>query len=236
MLTQLKQLFQTKQNLPEFNVAGETFPYLEVHKSDTPSPVLLIGLHGFGSDETQIETLVNLGLDVPFVYLAPRAWYTLTDGGYAWFPLTKEGDEFRMDKAQHQESMDLLESFIQKAAECYGSSQVYLVGYSQGASLSLSYLLHEPESVAGAVAMSGTLLPEMKPDTSESIAKPLFVGQGTLDTLITAEERLELKGYLERNVLDVTYREYSTPHVVSQKEKRDVQAWLNGLLQSSPSN
>ena len=223
-------MFQTGQALPQFKVAGETFPYLEVHTSDVASPVLLIGLHGFGSDETQIETLVNLGLPFPFIYLAPRAWYTLTDGGYAWFPLTRDGDGFHVDKAQHRGSMDLLELFIREAVRHYGPSQVYLVGYSQGASLSLSTLLHKPEIIAGAVAMSGTLLPEMKPDTPESIAKPLFVGQGTLDTLITAEERRELKGYLERNISDLTYREYAAPHVVSQKEKRDVQAWLSERL------
>ena len=226
MLTQLKKLFRTKQALPIFTVAGETFPYLEVHTSDDPSPVLFIGLHGFGSDETQIATLVNLELSSPFVYLAPRAPYTLTDGGYAWFPLERSGDTFSVDKAQHLESLNLLELFIGEAAHHYGAEEIYLVGYSQGAGLSLSYLLHKPETVAGAVAMSGTLLPEMKPEALILSDKPLFVGQGTLDTFIPAEERAELKRYLERRTR-LTWLEYPVPHVVSQEEKRDAQAWLS---------
>ena len=231
MLTQLKKLFRTRQTLPAFTVAGETFPYLEVHTSDAPSPVLLIGLHGFGSDETQIATLVNLELPFPSVYLAPRAPYTLTDGGYAWFPLERSGDTFSVDKAQHLESLDLLELFIKEAAHHYGAEEIYLVGYSQGAGLSLSYLLHKPATVAGAVAMSGTLLPEMKPEGLEppSADKPLFVGQGTLDTFIPAQERTELKGYLEQRTR-LTWLEYSVPHVVSQEEKRDVEAWLGELI------
>lgn len=227
VLTRLRQLFQTKQALPEFKVGSETFPYLEVHTSSEPSPVLLIGLHGFGSDETQIETLVNLELAFPFVYLAPRAWYTLTDGGYAWFSLTREGDEFRVDKAQHQGSMDLLELFVRAATRHYGARGVYLIGYSQGAGLSLSYFLHKPETIRGAVAMSGTLLPEMKPGEPISTDKPLFVGQGTLDASIPAADRAELQAYLARHISRLTYREYAAPHVVSQEEKRDVERWLS---------
>ena len=77
MLKTLIRLFQSKQVLSTLTVRGKTFPYLEVHTSDATSPVLLIGLHGFGSDETQIETLVNLALDTSLIYLAPRVWYTL---------------------------------------------------------------------------------------------------------------------------------------------------------------
>ena len=230
MLKTLNRLFQPIQILPTFTVGDETFPYLEVHTSDATSPVLLIGLHGFGSDETQIATLVNLELDTPFIYLAPRAWYTLTDGGYAWFPLRQENGMFKVDKVQHQESMGLLETFIQVAAQHYGAREVYLVGYSQGAGLSLSYFLHKPEAIAGAVAMSGTLLPEMKPDEPTPIDKPLFVGQGTLDSFISAEDRAELGAYLARHTSRLTYREYAAPHVVSQEEKRDVERWLGRLI------
>ena len=227
MLTTLKKFFQPKQPLPFFEAAGETFSYLEVRTSPEPSPVLLIGLHGFGSDEAQIATLVNLELPFPFVYLAPRAWYTLTDGGYTWFPLEISGDTFTVDKTQHLESLDLLELFVQEAACHYGAKQVYLVGYSQGAGLSLSYFLHKPETLAGAVAMSGTLLPEMKPEKLVPSDKPLFVGQGTLDTFISGWERAELKRYLEQHTPNLTWREYPAPHVVSQAEKRDVKAWLS---------
>lgn len=230
MLKTLNRLFQPKQILPTFAVGDETFPYLEVHTSKAISPVLFIGLHGFGSDETQIATLVNLELDTPFVYLAPRAWYTLTDGGYAWFPLTQEGETFKVDKVQYRESMGLLEAFIQAAAQHYGAREVYLVGYSQGAGLSLSYFLHKSETITGAIAMSGTLLPEMKPAELVAINKPLFVGHGTLDTLISAEERAELKRYLAQHNVSLTYREYAVPHVVSQEEKRDVQRWLSGVI------
>ena len=233
MFTTLKKLFRPEQPLPSFEVVGETFRYLEVHTSPEPSPVLLIGLHGFGSDETQIKTLVDLELNTPFVYLAPRAWYTLTDGGYAWFPLTQEGDTFKVNKVQHLESLDLLELFIQKAVRHYGSSQVYLVGYSQGAGLSLSHFLHKPEIIAGAVAMSGTLLPEMKPERLEPATfanKPLFVGHGTLDAFISERNRAELKTYLQDKSIDLTYREYPVPHVVSQAEKRDIEIWLNQRL------
>lgn len=229
MLTQLKKLFRSERVLPSFEVADETFPYLEIHASEDASPVLLIGLHGFGSDETQIASLVDLEPPFPFVYLAPRGWYTLTDGGYAWFPLERSGDTFTVDRAQHLESLDLLELFITEAMQHYGAKEVYLVGYSQGASLSLSYYLHKPKTVFGAVVMSGTLLPEMKPEelrTARYEGKPLFVGQGTSDTFISEKDRLELRRYLGGLSVPLTHREYPAPHVVSREELRDVEGWL----------
>ena len=231
MLTNLKKLFQTKQDLPTFTFGTETFPYLELRSSAAKSPALLIGLHGFGSDETQLETLLDLELNFPYVYLAPRAWYTLTGGGYAWFPLTQDGDTFKVDTSQHHESMTLLESFITVAVKHYQAdpTKVCLVGYSQGASLSLSYFLHKPETLFGAVALSGALLPEMKPDGLEPASfkdKPLFVGHGTLDALISEQDRTEIKTYVQAHAIDLTYREYRIPHVVSRAEKREVELWL----------
>lgn len=82
--------------------------------------------------------------------------------------------------------------------------------------------------------MSGNLLPEMKPERLESVGKPLFVGQGTLDTFISAEDRADLQAYLAQHVSSLTYREYSVPHVVSQEEKRDVKRWLNSLVLKPP--
>lgn len=100
---------------------------------------------------------------------------------------------------QHLESLDLLELFIGEAARHYGAKEVYLVGYSRGAGLSLSYYLHKPETISGAFSMSGVLLPEMKPETLKPARyqnKPLFVGQGTLDTFIPEQERKALMTYI----------------------------------------
>ncbi|MEM6427601.1 MAG: dienelactone hydrolase family protein [Deinococcota bacterium] len=233
----LQQFFKPKPTMPILEVGKETFPYLEVHTPDvtTSKPALLVGLHGFGSDETQLQTLLDLELDIPFAYLAPRAWYTLTDGGYAWFPLERTDGGFTTDRAQVFESLALLEAFIQAAINTYNAdpNKVFLVGYSQGGGMSLSYYLHKPETIAGAVALSGALLSEMIPDQLESSTLgtiPLFVGQGTLDTLISQEERLNQKQWLEQHNIPLTYCEYPIPHVVSQQQRRDVQTWLQQRL------
>ena len=237
MFEKLKQLFQKESTLASFKVANETFPYLEVVNPECvdENTALIVGLHGFGSDETQIQTLINLELDASYVYLAPRAWYTLPDSGYAWFPVSKENNQYKADKLQHLESLDFLELFIEQAIKHYqiNPDKIYLLGYSQGAGVTLSYLMHKPGMVAAAVAMSGNLLPGMKPEPVDSDAlknTPLFLGQGTLDTFILEENRLELKSYLEQQGVNLTYHEYPAGHVVTQKEQQDVERWLNKLI------
>ena len=192
-------------------------------------PVLLLGLHGFGSDETQVEPLLSLELESPFVYLAPRGWYTLTDGGYAWFPIEQTEGGFKVNRTQHLDSMALLESFTRAATKQYRSRQVYLDGYSQGAGPSLSYYLHKSKTLAGAVALSGTLLQGMRPEKcrrEQFKDKPLFIGQGSLNPLVSATEQQALKTYLNTLDAPLSYNNYSLPHVVSQAAKEDVQLWL----------
>jgi len=217
---------------------GTPLPVKEIHvppQAATEPLPLLIGLHGYGSDERQINTLVNLHVEQPYVYLALRAWHHLHDGGYAWFPLTKTDTGIRSAPQDVVGSLERLARFIPRAVQRYHANphQVFLVGYSQGAVMKLAFTLMYPELMAGAVALSGQIIPELGPfvvHMDRLQRKPVFVGYGTQDHLITAADRHTARQYLLARGLNLTYKEYAIPHVVSATERQDVAQWLRTHL------
>ncbi len=141
---------------------------------------------------------------------------------------------FHVDAAEVKSSLDLIADLIPQAVERYQADpeRVFVIGYSQGAAMSITFMLYCPELIAGGAAMSGQLLDVTKSFAVQSVdqRKPFFLGYGTKDPLITSENMVETTAYMESRGIDVTYREYPIPHVVSQQQLRDLEAWIKPHL------
>ena len=162
--------------------------------SSTLSPLLLL-LHGVGSHEGDLATLLP-SLDDRFHILSLRAPITLAPSSYAWFEVgfTPRGPQIQT--SQVEASRQLLIEFIRLAALHYpiDPRQVYLFGFSQGAIMSLALSLTRPDLLAGAVALSGRILPELFSSegplaghvaSSQDLKDfPVFLGHGTQDQVL----------------------------------------------------
>ncbi|UCG24044.1 MAG: hypothetical protein JSW55_18240, partial [Chloroflexota bacterium] len=119
-------------------------------------PPLLLLLHGIGASEYDLFALVEY-LDPRFLVISLQAPVLLRPDSYAWFEVqfTGEGPVIRPEQAEASRQKVL--SFIQEAPQAYGADPkcVYLMGFSQGAIMSLALTLTRPELLAGVVAMSG---------------------------------------------------------------------------------
>ena len=51
-----------------------------------------------------------------------------------------------------------------------------------------------------------------------------------MDHFVTREEMQKSAEWLRAANYELTYREYNIPHVVSRKEREDVQAWAERVL------
>ena len=235
---------RTEPDVWKAQIAGQPLIVRELQLAaniSSQKPPLLIGLHGYGSDERQMKTLVGVELDQPFIYLAPRAPYPHPTGGYAWFPINVNtgavnNGAFEFEATQIKSSLDLIAALIPQAVERYGADpeRVFVIGYSQGAAMSLAFMLTHPQRIAGAAAMSGQLLDAIKPYVVPPLdqQKPFFLGYGTKDQFITPEGMTAAKAYLTSRNVAVTYRTYPIPHVVSQAELRDLEAWIEPFLET----
>ncbi|MEM7346539.1 MAG: dienelactone hydrolase family protein [Chloroflexota bacterium] len=238
LITAITQLpiFKTRTDpaLHHLTIDGHTMIYrdINVDKSEAATPLpILIGLHGHGIHEGQMETLVGLELDQPFIYISLRAFHTFSGGGYTWFPFDIQDGTIISEEAQVMQSLEWLAKFIPAVVEAKQADphQVYIVGYSMGSGMSQSFMLTYPELIAGAVAMAGQYFPQIKPHIAEAArlkGKPLFIGHGVKDPFISEATMEGIVDEFTDLGVDVTYKTYQIPHVVSPTERKDVEAWF----------
>jgi len=202
----------------------------------TPPPLLLL-LHGVGSNEEDLFALAPYQ-DERFLVVSARAPVALDYGGYGWFRIDFTPRGMVADLEQAQQSLRLLPGFVDELVEAYGADgrRVYLMGFSQGAMMSLALTLTRPEKVAGLVAMSGRLLRqvmELEPDRDALTGKPILVTHGLYDPVLPVENGRAVRDHLAGLPVDLTYREYPMQHEVSAESLRDVVGWLTKRLDSS---
>jgi phospholipase/carboxylesterase len=201
------------------------------------SPPLLLLLHGVGSNEDDLFALAP-DLDGRFMVVSARAPFALDYGGYGWFRIELTPRGMVADVEQAKQSLRLLPGFVDELVETYGADvrRVYLMGFSQGAMMSLALTLTRPEKVAGVVAMSGRLprqVLELAPDRDALTGKPILVTHGLYDPVLPVENGRAARDYLAGLPVKLTYREYPMRHEVSAESLRDVAGWLTKSLDSS---
>jgi len=194
------------------------------------TPPLLLLLHGIGSNEHDLYGLAPF-LDKRFLIISVRAPNKLGPGSYAWFEVdfTPQGPVIKPEQAEA--SHKTLITFLKEAITAYGADpkQVYLMGFSQGAIMSASVALIQPELVAGAVLMSGRIPLEIRQliaSNEELSGFPFLVVHGTADMVLPITYGRDSRELLSSLPVDLTYHEYPMGHEVSQESLRDVTAWL----------
>ncbi len=201
---------------------------------ETSAPPLLLLLHGVGSNEHDLFGLVPF-LDERFLIISVRAPNTLAPGSYAWFEVDFTPQGPVINPAQAEASRKALIAFLGEALTTYDADpkQVYLMGFSQGAIMSASVALTHPDLVAGAVLMSGRILPEIQPliASPEALENlPFLVVHGTADTVLPINHGRTSRQHLSSLPVELTYHEYPMGHEVSQESLVDVSAWLSTHL------
>jgi phospholipase/carboxylesterase len=150
-------------------------------------------------------------------------------GGYEWYRLREPR---RLDEATLRASLAALAEFLDtvKAAYPVDPERVVLLGFSQGAVMSLGAQALRPDSVAGVIALSGYFPIEVEPDAGNLVGRPAFVAHGVHDDIIPVAAGRRTRDLLERHGVDLTYREYGMAHQVSAEEMGDVRTWLDKSL------
>ncbi len=192
-------------------------------------PPLLILLHGRGSNEQDLLGLAPY-LDERLFILSARAPLTLSHGSYAWWPLDSTPEDV-------VEARRILRVFVDETVQAYGAdaSRVYLMGFSQGAILSLTMMLVDPERLAGVIAMSGRVLPEAG---TQAAARqrlhgfPVLVQHGLYDEVLPIENGRASRDYLSTLSVDLTYREYPMAHEITDESLADVREWLRKRIEN----
>ena len=192
----------------------------------------LVLLHGRGDSAAGILPLAyEFGRDDLLVISvqAPLALGGVMAGGFEWYRLREPRS---LDEATLHSSLAALAEFLDtvKAAYPVDPERVVLLGFSQGAVMSLGAQAQRPDSLAGVIALSGYFPIEVEPEAGNLVGRPAFVAHGVHDDIIPVQAGRRTRDLLQRHGLDLTYREYLMAHQVSAEEMADVRTWLDKSL------
>lgn len=193
-------------------------------------PPLLVLLHGIGADEHDLLPLAGaVAPQCTTVSLRAPYHYSV---GYAWFHLDfRPGGEVVPDVAQARTALRDLVAWLEAAPARLGTdpTHTYLLGFSQGAMMSLGVLRTIPERLAGVMALSGRFAAPLFEATAppEAVARvPVLVAHGTYDDVLPIANGRATRDALTPLVHDLTYREFPVAHGISDDEVTFVAGWL----------
>lgn len=186
---------------------------------------VIFTLHGKGSNERNMYGLVEPLAD-EFIIVGIRGNLTL-GAGFQYYELRSLGNPIReiFDQAIQQ-----LQQFIQYATEKYpiDAARLYLLGFSQGAILSMTLALTMGDQLKGIVALNGYVPEFVKTEYPlKSVQEvSVFISHGEFDGVFPVRIGHETANYFETLTSRLTFKLYPTDHAVSQENQQDFVAWL----------
>jgi phospholipase/carboxylesterase len=202
--------------------------YNKEAKSKYPT---ILALHGRGSNE---EDLIGLASYLPdnFLWISPRGTFELGSEGYEWFQVIQIG---KPDPIRLLNAIKTIDHFIEEVIDFYpvNPDELYLLGFSQGTVVSLSYALTKPQRVAGVIAQSGYVPQKsgLQIDGSGVKDKPFILTHGIQDQLLPVAWARQSLSILEQLGVQVEYHEFNMGHQITAESLEVVSAWLEKQLQ-----
>ncbi len=175
----------------------------------------MILLHGRGASAEDIMTVAAELTQPGFAYLAPQA------AGNAWYPnpftAPLESNEPYLSSA-----LETVETLLARVEETIPAKRVILLGFSQGACLTLEFAARHARRYGGVVGLSGGLIgPDGTPRDYPGgfDGTPAFLGCSDVDPHIRADRVLEAGEVYKQMGAQATVRLYrGMGHTVSQDE------------------
>jgi predicted esterase len=190
-------------------------PVLEAGEPLGKAHAAMILAHGRGATAEDIMTIAAELKHPGFAYLAPQA------AGNAWYPnpftAPLESNEPYLSSA-----LAILEGVLARVEASVPADRVILLGFSQGACLTLEFAARHARRYGGVVGLSGGLIgPDGTPRDypGDLDGTPVFLGCSDIDPHIQKHRVLEAADVFKRMGATVTARLYpGMGHTVNQDE------------------
>ena len=186
----------------------------------------MVLLHGRGATAEDIMTLAAEVERPGWAYLAPQA------SGNAWYPnpftAPLESNEPYLSAA-----LDMVSKLVERVEAHVPAQRIILLGFSQGACLTLEWAARNARRYGAVVGLSGGLIgpdgmPRDYPGTFD--ATPLFLGCSDVDPHIAMHRVVEAGEVFKRMGADVAIRFYpGMAHTVSVEELDQVLALVESI-------
>lgn len=198
-------------------------------------PPLIILLHGGGGNLDDLFNEFSEVADDRLLVVSVRAPFIQSPTSSTWFRVSPFMGDRSINTDDAELSRQKLVQFIQEAVVEFDAdtTQVFLLGFDQGATMCLSLTLTEPGLLAGTIVMSGVILSDIlhiMVGTSQLLDYPIFLSYGLHDQVLPVAEGKKTRDMLDQFGLNISYREYSSGHYISPISLRDANNWLVDIL------
>ncbi len=158
--------------------------------SPTKKPkTLALILHGYGADGENLVDLAEVlheSLELPLFIIpdAPFGYEYAPDMGNQWFSLLDRTESVLVDGAET--ARKILLNFIDEHLEKYelGYKNLVLIGFSQGAMMSIFTALQLPKSCKAVVSFSGTMVSGEQTIATCKSKPPICIIHGSKDDVV----------------------------------------------------
>ncbi|KAJ7748543.1 Phospholipase/carboxylesterase/thioesterase [Mycena maculata] len=208
--------------------------------ASAPHTASVIFVHGLGQNTFTWRAMILEGLvpKLPYVeWILPQApdnpvTYSLGRCRPSWFDIAAlpPGDA-EFDEPAIAESIALIEGLIlAQIHRGVDARRIFLVGFSQGAALSLMVALSTLHDLGGVASLSGWIPPRARDQTLASPNVPILWCHGTADEqipLAVAENGVAFLRAHVNTTPTLRFRTYAgLGHTISDDEVDDLLAWL----------
>ncbi len=194
-------------------------------KGRNPSSPTWLLLHGTGGTEQDLLPLAR-HLDADAHVLGVRG--NVRENGRArFFKRLREGVFDEEDLLYRTRELN---AFLDEAADMYefDRERVFAIGYSNGANIATSLLMHHERALCGAILFR-PMVPRKDVAFPALQDRPVFIGAADNDPLVPPAETEELRARLQSAGARVSVRWFDTGHRLSEEDAIAAGAWLMEL-------
>ena len=220
---------------------GRTYRFDPATDEDETGGITVMTLHGAaGTEDDLVDAARRISPGVSV--LSPRGTLDDEDGGFRHLPMRPPPEEeaeldpdlptpWALAVREHSSS---LASFVTDACAALDldAEDIWLMGFSDGATAAAAFALDHPAAVAGAIILSGR--PSIRPPGGRVLDhKQIFCATGRDDERVTIDDYEELVEGLVTAGADVELHWYDVGHEIADQALVDAQVWLGKRLAGS---
>ncbi|MEN4013248.1 MAG: alpha/beta hydrolase-fold protein [Bellilinea sp.] len=188
---------------------------VRIHPARQKDARIMLMLHGWTGDENSM-LVFQRELPDNFWVIAPRGTIETPEGGYGWIG-HRPGKEATLDAFRHPaQALDRLLTTL-RADYSLGNESLCLMGFSQGAALSLTFAFLYPQQVRKVAVLAGFMpyLMDTYQPAQELGQIQFFIAHGTQDEIVPIERANELASFLEQHKAQVQFCQSPVSHRIS---------------------
>lgn len=190
---------------------------------------LVVGLHGHGGRGDEFFTPAPMFAGAGVIYAVLQAPYAFASAGRIGYSWTLRGfDDEAGDQGESELSVGYILSAVEALVEKFSPESVYLMGFSQGGTMTYQTALANPDRFEGFAVFGSWYRPGWFSEQELAAANELrvFIGHGLQDGVV--ERSTNSRDILEAAGFDVTLYDYAGGHMIANSAIDEMFGWIRG--------